>query len=105
MEKSFKKGIKIVNVDGIGGNTRIIRLDTEEDITYVLNVNRIELFMAVGKPVEAHLIITMPHVESKIGESQLMGYNPVTESYEKISQIRFESGNYLDFDGLLKIDD
>ncbi len=105
MAKSFKKGIKIVNNDGIGSNTRIIRLDTGEDITDVLRINQIRLCMNVDGVVEARLTVAMPLVESKIGEFQLMGFNPVTNDFEKISQIRFESGNYLDFDGLLKLDD
>ncbi len=104
-EKVLRKGIKIVNDTGVGTDTRIIRTDTGEDITAVLHVLRIELYMTVGEAVEAHLVVTMPKIESKIGEVQLMGFNPVVGDYEKISQIRFESGNYLDFDGLLKIDD
>ena len=101
----LKKGIKIVNDTGVGTDTKIIRTDTGEDITDLLHILRIELYMTVGEPVEAHLVVTMPKIESKIGEHQLMGFNPVVGDYEKISQIRFESGNYLDFEGLLKIDD
>ena len=104
MAKTFKKGIKIINTDGLGRNTRIIRLDTGEDITDVLRINKIELTMDVDGSVQACLTIAMPLVESKIGEAQLMGFNPVTNDFEKISQIRFESGNYLDFDGLIKLD-
>ena len=104
-EEVLKKGIKIVNDTGVGSDTRIVRTDTGEDITGVLHLTRIELYMTVGEPVEAHLVVTMPKIESKIGEFQLMGFNPVTNDFEKISQIRFESGNYLDFEGLLKLND
>ncbi len=101
----MKKGIKIVNTTGIGINTKVFRIDTGEDITDVLRIKNIELVMSVDGIVEAVLTVAMPEFESKIGEAQLLGFNPVTKEYEKISQIRFESGNYLDFDGLLKLYD
>ncbi len=98
-----KSNITIVNDTGIGHDTKVIRNDTGEDITAALGLNRVEIQMSVEGIVEAILYCNMQNVRVSSEAFSLMATNPVTGKMEKVHKIEFESGDYLDWHGLLKV--
>ena len=98
-----KTNITIVNDTGVGHDTKVFRNDTGEDITAALGINRVELEMGVEGIVEAVLYCNMLSVRVSAEAFSLMATNPVTGKVEKIHKIEFESGDYMDWHGLLKV--
>ena len=57
----MKRAVRIINNDGIGGNTKIIDVETGEDLTPFLKIRKIVL--AVDEIVTAEAEVVVPRVD------------------------------------------
>ncbi len=99
----MKAGIRILNETGIGDKVQIIRTDTGEDLTGILDVVKIEIIMELGSITTAKLTCQFQEINIDSDVTHISVHNPVTKQYEKVTMIKFESGDYIDFDGLMRI--
>ena len=95
--------LRIVNKTGKSEDTHIFRIDTDEDITDLMRPFKIDIEMRAGELVVCNLSIHMVEVDVKSDVPSLTVFNPVTREYEKVHKVEFESGDYLDWHGLMKI--
>ncbi len=82
---------------------KLIDLESGTDLTHLCGITDVKIHISLDNMVTAEVEMYLESFEINTDNIVFKARNPMNGKYEELRYIKFKSGAYLDFNGMLKI--